>query len=35
MTEQWDVYLTSEVDQWLNDLEKSDPESYVLVNQAI
>ncbi|UUN28888.1 type II toxin-antitoxin system RelE/ParE family toxin [Streptomyces sp. FIT100] len=35
MSEQWDVYLTSEVDQWLNDLEKADPISYVLVNQAI
>ncbi|KOV70296.1 DNA-binding protein [Streptomyces sp. NRRL WC-3618] len=33
--EQWDVYLTSEVDHWLNDLEKADPASYVLVNQAI
>lgn len=31
---QWDVYLTSEVDQWLNDLEKANPLSYVLVNQA-
>ncbi|WTP57451.1 type II toxin-antitoxin system RelE/ParE family toxin [Streptomyces phaeochromogenes] len=35
MEEQWDVYLTGEVDQWLNDLEKADPDSYVLVNQAI
>ena len=35
MPEQWDVYLTSEVDQWFNDLEKADPASYVLVNQAI
>ncbi|MBA2949158.1 type II toxin-antitoxin system RelE/ParE family toxin [Streptomyces himalayensis] len=35
MEEQWDVYLTSDVDQWLNDLEKADPASYVLVNQAI
>lgn len=33
--EQWDVCLTDEVDQWLNDLEKADPASYVLVNQAI
>ncbi|GAB2985858.1 hypothetical protein GCM10023080_059330 [Streptomyces pseudoechinosporeus] len=33
--EQRDVYLTGEVDQWLNDLEKADPDSYVLVNQAI
>lgn len=32
--QQWDVYLTSEVDQWLNDLEKANPLSYVLVNQA-
>lgn len=23
------------MDQWLNDLEKADPDSYVLVNQAI
>ncbi|GAA3374816.1 hypothetical protein GCM10020367_40160 [Streptomyces sannanensis] len=35
MEEQWDVYLTSEVDQWLNDLEKTDRASYELVNQAI
>ncbi|MER6334310.1 type II toxin-antitoxin system RelE/ParE family toxin [Streptomyces sp. NPDC014983] len=35
MEEQWDVYLTAGVDQWLHDLEKSDPDSYVLVNQAI
>lgn len=35
MEEQWDVYLTDEVDQWLHDLEKADPDSYVLVNQAI
>lgn len=35
MAEHWDVYLTSEVDQWLNDLEKADPTSYVQVNQAI
>ncbi|UUU27989.1 type II toxin-antitoxin system RelE/ParE family toxin [Streptomyces sp. DSM 40750] len=35
MEEQWDVYLTGEVDQWLSDLEKADPDSYVLVNQAI
>ncbi|MFE9643916.1 hypothetical protein ACFYO0_07180 [Streptomyces sp. NPDC006365] len=35
MEEQWDVYLTDEVDQWLHDLEKADPLSYVLVNQAI
>ncbi|MFC4032756.1 type II toxin-antitoxin system RelE/ParE family toxin [Streptomyces polygonati] len=35
MAEQWEVYLTSEVDQWLHDLEKVDPASYVLVNQAI
>lgn len=33
--EQWDVYLTDEADQWLHDLEKSDADSYVLVNQAI
>jgi len=33
--EQWDVYLTAEVDQWLHDLEKADPDTYVLVNQAI
>lgn len=32
--EEWDVYLTTEVDQWLHDLEKTDPGSYVLVNQA-
>ncbi|MFD4716969.1 type II toxin-antitoxin system RelE/ParE family toxin [Streptomyces sp. NPDC058423] len=35
MAEHWDVHLTSEVDQWLNDLEKTDPASYVQVNQAI
>lgn len=29
------VHLTHEVDQWLHELEKSDPDSYVLVNQAI
>jgi len=33
--EQWDVYLTDEVDQWLHELEKADPASYVLVNRAI
>jgi hypothetical protein len=31
----WDIYLTEEVNEWLNDLEKSDHASYVLVNQAI
>ncbi|MFF6999151.1 type II toxin-antitoxin system RelE/ParE family toxin [Streptomyces sp. NPDC008313] len=35
MEEQWDVYLTNEVDQWLHELEKADPTSYGLVNQAI
>ncbi|MFE1358787.1 MULTISPECIES: type II toxin-antitoxin system RelE/ParE family toxin [Streptomyces] len=35
MEESWEIYLTHQVDQWLNDLEKSDPASYVLVNQAI
>lgn len=35
MEEQWDVYLTAEVDQWLHEVEKVDPDSYVLINQAI
>ncbi|MEV5445872.1 type II toxin-antitoxin system RelE/ParE family toxin [Streptomyces sp. NPDC052644] len=35
MSEQWDIFLTDEVDQWLHDLEKTDAASYVLVNQAI
>jgi hypothetical protein len=35
MEEQWEVYLTDGVDQWLNELEKADPVSYALVNQAI
>ncbi|TDC77450.1 type II toxin-antitoxin system RelE/ParE family toxin [Streptomyces hainanensis] len=35
MEQRWDVYLTREVDQWLSDLEKADPRSYTLVNQAI
>ncbi|WP_443286501.1 type II toxin-antitoxin system RelE/ParE family toxin [Streptomyces sp. 6N223] len=35
MDMQWDVYLTDAVDQWLNDLEKADRDSYVQVNEAI
>jgi hypothetical protein len=33
--EQWDVYITDEVDQWLSRLAGSDEEPYLLVNQAI
>jgi hypothetical protein len=35
MLSQWDIYLTAEVDGFLDGLHDSDPESYRLVNEAI
>jgi hypothetical protein len=31
----WDVYLTGEVDKWLNDLSVADPDSYLQVVAGI
>jgi hypothetical protein len=31
----WVIYLTNDVDTWLDDLEVADPNSYVQVNNAI